>query len=474
MLRVDEDGFRVTVDRLGTVHAYRGPSGAGSCFKSLWPGPAQLDWWALAGFFSHGFFPADRTYHPDVRILEPASHHELSRGGVWRRQRYWTWRHEPNDRPYGQVLDEFIERMRELIDEIDVGRLAVPISGGLDSRLTVAALAPERAGRWAFSYGYGPRSVETRIARALASRRRLPFTEFEVPTYLFQEIDRVLDSVEGFQDITQSRQLGVADALRRNADTVVAAHWGDVWLDDMGFDKDAAELSSSALVDHVLSRIQKRGRAWLLEHLCRPHVAQPEEALRGWVESALSSYGEIEDPDFRVKAFKTDHWSFRWTLASVRAYEVAATPKLLFYDPRLVDFFLRLPTDYVARRRLEIGAIKRLAPDLARVRWQAFDASLYTWHLHDSLHLPRRAIKKLWRLARREKVLQRNWEVQFGGSQGRRDLRRHLLEPGLRLHDWVSIRDVEALLRDFFDRPDGANGYTVSMLLTFALRLERP
>lgn len=60
------------------------------------------------------------------------------------------------------------------------GRIAVPISGGLDSRSTVATLgrqpgkiSPTDEGLWAYSYGYGDDSIETRIAGELAARRGL-------------------------------------------------------------------------------------------------------------------------------------------------------------------------------------------------------------------------------------------------------------------------------------------------------------
>ena len=76
------------------------------------------------------------------------------------------------------------------------GRVAVPISGGLDSRATVAALT--RPGEtpddrlWAYSYCYSDDSVETRIARRVAQVRRLPFQAYTIRPYLFEDIERLL------------------------------------------------------------------------------------------------------------------------------------------------------------------------------------------------------------------------------------------------------------------------------------------
>jgi hypothetical protein len=174
-----------------------------------------------------------------------------------------------------------------------------------------------------------------------------------------------------------------------------------------------------------------------------------------------------------VKAFKTDQWSFRWTLSSIRMFQAAAFPRLPFYDIRLADFFCTVPSDFVSGRRLQIDYLKRFAPDLARIEWQARGANLYRCQNHDIWQWPYRAVKKAARLLTGKKIIERNWEVQFGGEQGQKGLSHWLLRPGLRLHDLVPRAKIEQLLRDFRADPlkDG-RGYTVSMLLTFSAFLQ--
>ena len=70
-------------------------------------------------------------------------------------------------------------------------------------------------------------------------------------------------------------------------------------------------------------------------------------------------------------------------------------------------------------------------------------------------------------------MIERNWEVQLLGDAGRRLLDARLLRPGLRLHDLIDVSEVRTLLDDFHRQPTPASGYTVSMLLTFAVFLER-
>lgn len=483
--------WHVWTDRFGTLHAYYATNGRRAALGTFFPAVAgsasrrQLDWAGLAGFFGFGFFPQDRTFFEDVRILRPASHYVFDKtGGLLREERYSQWRHEPDrNRSYddtvaelGQVLDTV------LADQTQDGRIAIPISGGLDSRTTVAVMTQvahqaEIADRlWSYSYGYSEDSIETRIARRVASARGLPFQSLTIRPYLFDRLDLVLASVEGFQDVTLCRQAAVAEEIHRHADYLIAAHWGDVWLDDMGLvNEDTPPRKTEFIIDHALSKIAKQGREWLLENLCQSRLdgSVADALLRDFVRSELAKIQDVEDADFRVKAFKTEQWSFRWTVASLRMFQPGAFPRLPFYDGRVADFFATVPSAFVSRRRLQIDFLKRFAPDLARIRWQAYDTNLFLYPYFNSWLLPKRALKKGMRILTRKHIIERNWEVQLLGGQGRQGLERWLLHPGLRLHEFVSPRAIEGLLEGFYTAPlQKGRGYTVSMLLTFSAWLE--
>lgn len=479
--------WHVWTDRFGTVHAYYANDGSRRAIGTYFPAVAsaasrrRLDWPGLAGFFAFGFFPQDRTFFDDAKILRPGSHFVFDDAGrPVREERTWAWRHAADQRrSYDDTVAEFGATFHRVLDEQATGRLAVPISGGLDSRSTVAALTradrPAGAARlWSYSYGYGGDSPETRIAGAIASARGLPFEALTIGPYLFDRLDTIQACVEGFQDVTQSRQAAVAEKLARGADAVIAAHWGDVWLDDMGL-AGPARPGAEGVLDHAIGKIAKRGRRWLLDELAIARLGGPEEPiLREMIRGELERVGPIEDPDFRVKAFKTEQWSFRWTLASLRMYQAGAFSRLPFYDTRLSDFFATVPTEMLRGRRLQIDYLKRFAPDLARITWQAFDTNLYRHAHFDTWLLPGRALKKALRLLRGRAVVQRNWEVQFlPESRGRAALERALLTRGSRLLDLVSPAEIRSLLDRFFAAPlEEGRGYTLSMLLTFASWLE--
>lgn len=473
-------------DRFATLHAYHAWDGRRAALGTFSPGVAAAvshrnpDWEALAAWFSFGFFPADRTHCSDVRILRPASHYVFdATGRLLRQERYWQWLYQPDEtRTYAETVEAFGQVFGQVMAEaLQDGRVAIPISGGLDSRSTVAALAPEmsRTGRlWSYSYGYSRDSIETRIARKVAEARHLPFQPYTIQPYLFDSLERLLAYTEGFQDVTQARQMFVHDEIASHGDAMLAALWGDVWLDEMGL-ADFPETSEEEVLRHALKKIRKDD-GWLFANIVGLHMSSQEKEalLAGFVKAELKSLAHIASPDFRVKAFKTEQWSFRWSIPPTRVFQSTAWPRKVFYDTRLSDFFATVPTEFVSGRKLQIDYLKRFAPDLARITWQVYDANLFHYQYFNSWLVPKRAFKKAKRILMRQRIVERNWEVQFLGERGRQGLRDWLLRPGLRLHEFVAPTAVKDLLDSFYNAPlvDG-RGYTVSMLLTFSAWLEK-
>lgn len=484
-----QHNFHVWTNRFGTMHVYYASNGREAAIGTFFPAVSafasqhELDWVGLTGYFSCGFFPGDKTFFTSTQILRPASHYVFTANGrILSQERYWHWQHTPDEhRTFDDTVAEFADIFHQVMDDhTSQGRVAVPISGGLDSRSTVAAITrpgrtiPEGVSLWSYSYGYSEDSVETHIAGKVADARKLPFQSFTIRPYLFDRIEHILSLTEGFQDITQCRQMFVRDEIASNADVLISALWGDVWLDDMGLVDRENPVSDSEIVSHIMNRFHKRGRHWLLDNLCRPQMHDnPDCILEEVIKEELNPLNSIEDPDFRVKALKMESWSFRWSLPPIRIFQSAATPKLVFYDTRLADFFATVPSSYVKQRMLQIEYLRRFAPDLARITWQAYDANLYHYPYFHSLLLPKRTIKKAWRVLTRKHILQRNWEVQFLCPEGRAGLEKWLLSPGLPLHEFVPHAKVKQLVEEFYRNPwEDGYGYTISMLLTFSAWLE--
>ncbi|HEY4378074.1 MAG TPA: asparagine synthase-related protein, partial [Acidimicrobiales bacterium] len=404
-----EEGPRrlhVWTDRLATVHAYvGGPPGrraVGTYLAAVAEGSARtLDWEAITGFCGFGFYPADRTMFDDVRILRPATWTTFDdRGTVLSASRYWDWTYTPDGhRSDDELVDEFHDVwQRTIATQFGTRQVVVPVSGGLDSRTVLAAAVPAdgSATPWrarAFTYGYTSGSAEIRISRRVARARGVEATPFVVEPYLFDRLGEVEEAVEGFQSVSVARQAGISGPLAAMGDRVVGGHWGDVWFDSAGGSSSDGSLDS--LVEIAHGKFAKRGRQWLLEHLCAPHlVTTPDHVLRSFLRDELGRLPDLEDPDAMLRALKTDQWSFRWTLASVRAYQLGLPTLLPFYANDVVDFFQRVPSDRLGGRRLQVAYLRRHHRDLAKVTWQESGMSLFEAPWEPAAVLGRRAVHK--------------------------------------------------------------------------------
>ena len=282
----DSGELHAWTDRFGTLHAYHASDGRRAAIGTYSPAVAaagsrrQLDWDGLTGFLGFGFFPGDRTFFDDVRILRPASHYVFDADGRHRRLRTllgW-WPTPDRSRSYDETVDEFASIFREVMgDLVGDGPVALPISGGLDSRSTLVPLGTDATPGIGQESGAIPTGIpRTRSKRespaASPLRRGLPFRAMVVRPYLFDHIDEILNAVEGFQDLTQCRQASVAEEIGQHADRVIAAHCGDVWLDDAGMVGVRGVVDEDELLGHALKKCRKRGRGWLLEQICRPRL----------------------------------------------------------------------------------------------------------------------------------------------------------------------------------------------------------
>lgn len=421
------DGARrelsVWTDRMGTVHAYVGGRDGKRSVGTFLAGVAEaagdsLDWVGITGFCGFGFYPGDRTMFDDVRILRPATRTTFAdHGRIVASERYWDWWYDPDHaRSDDDFLDEFHDIWTRTVRQQLAGtRSVVPLSGGLDSRTIFAAAAPrDRVPAdpvRTLTYGYAANSVEIRISQRVAATRGHQALELVIGPYLLERLSEVADAIEGFSGLSLCRQAGVSAEIASLGDRVVGGHWGDVWFDTAGVHEAPGHVDLVSIAHH---KFAKRGREWLLENLCAEHLDDdPEDVLGQVLAEELERIPDLGDPDMVLKALKTEQWSFRWTLASVRAYQLAVPTLMPFYANEVVDFFLRVPTRRLPRRRLQTAYIRRHHPDLARITWQDTGMSLYERAWEPAHALARRAVAKGLRLARRQQVVERNSDVQY-------------------------------------------------------------
>lgn len=473
----------IFTDRMGTYHAYHSSENGINTISTFYLGLAKqsisktLDWEAISGFFAMGFFPEDTTYLKTVKIFKPAACYSFNENlEMVEYRRYWNWTHIPTTESLADNIDRLHQVLKDSLSyPLENKRVAIPISGGLDSR-TLAGVIDDihsASSVWGYSYGYSKKSIETRIAKKIAAARHIPFNDYVVPDYLFNNIDVIAESVDLFQYIDGTRQACMLDMLENKSDEVIGGHWGDVWLDNMGVSRDnQTGTDEEILLSAFNKKIIKKGSDWLLNEVCQEHVPDSRSFISEYFKRFVKQYDYIDDIDFRMKIFKTDQWSFRWTLASLRMYQAAVMPVLPFYDKRVVELFITIPTSQVSGRNMQIEYLKKYHPDLARIKWQEYHSNLYNYKLLNNRNIIYRVIDKTRRTLKRGTVIRRNWELFYLNAEGKKNLEAILLD-NKSFNQVVSRDKVRKLLDDFYKNPSAGNGYAISMLHTFAQFLRK-
>lgn len=467
----------VFTNRFGTYHAYIYDDGTNAAIATFYLGLAkqainkELDWEGLTGFFTMGFFPNTSTYLKCIKVLEPATYYHFNDHlKIVSQKRYWNWVEKDEHKSVDEYLHGMHTSLSTALNTAVAGkRVALPISGGLDSR-TVAGILTDKdkqsySSIWGYSYGFAKGPAETKIANDIARTRNIPFHYYAVPRYLFDNITRIAESTDLFSYIDGTRQASTVDMIKEKADVVIGGHWGDVWLDGMGVSQE------EDFLPFFRKKIIKRGADWFIDNLCSQHVPNSNDYLNDYFLTAMGKYDYIKNPDLKIKVYKTDHWSFRWTLSGTRMYQAGAMPVLPFYDKNVVDALVNVPVDLLKERGLQIEYLKKYHRDLAKVAWQEYGTNLFLYKTINNRNLIYRAFNKVKRTITPGQFISRNWELFYLNKEGREQIEKALLD-NQQLVAIVGCQKIEGFINEFYNNPTRDNGYTMSMLHTFARFVE--
>lgn len=473
VLEKKDNSYHVFTNRFGTYHAYWHD---GNMISTYFFGMAkqsekkELDWKAIAGFMGMGFFPNDATYLTDIKIFEPASYYKFdSNLNLQVKKRYWNWVYRESSYDFTTAANSLYDTLSTSINNaIGDCSAALPISGGLDSRLLAGVISRNDNKRiQAFSYGFAKSSIEIKIAVKVAHACNIPFSKYVVPPYLFDKMDTIVDSVEAFQYVDGTRQACITDFLENNCDVVVGGHWGDVWMDSMQIKNGSID----SLETVFKNKIFKKGSGLLFQKLTDHYVGNSGTLLNEYFQQSISKTENIPDPNFRMKIFKTDQWSFRWTLASIRMYEAGAMPVLPFYDKNVAEILMSIPDEYLAGRRFQVEFIKKYFPQLASIKWQEYNSNLYNYKWLNNRNLLYRAGKKAQRVIAKKKIIIRNADLFYLNESGRACLYEALTES--KLSNYMPRECIDKLVNLYYKDPSASHTYAISMLHTFAQFLKK-
>lgn len=432
-----------------------------------------LDLEAICVYAAIGFFLDTDTFYKGLKTLKPSTAYKVTADDlkIVAAEPYFKWHYTPIDRPFDQIVAEFADLFETIVSEQTSGKKVIlPISGGLDSRTQAAALAHLKTETHAYSYSFTNGHDEVKYSRQIAEVCNFPFESWKVKRgYLWNVIEEIAAINGCYSEFTHARQMAFKGKYAPLGEVFNLGHLGDLLFDDMGV-PDAMEFNDQ--VSHLMKITVKKGglnlatMLWDSWHLNGTF----EEYLRKRIETLLTEINIPQNANAQLRAFKNIHWVPRWTNTNLSIFESESPMTLPYYDNRMCEFICAVPEKYLSGRQIQIAYIKMRNPDLAKITWEAQRPfNLYNYRFNKvPYNLPFRVYDKAKRMLKKDKLIQRNWELQFLGEDNQIKLKSWLFE-NPKFEKFVNSNVSKIILQNFNSSDAVTFSHPVSILLTLSV-----
>src|SRR5688572_11397542 len=360
-------------DRFGLRNLYYTVADGLVCFAPLVHAVAKLagaapslNQAAMADLLAFEHALGDETLLADVRALPPAT---IARFGLHGADlsRYWRPRYVPMpERHAGALADELARRLAGAVEQaLDGGAVALPTSGGLDSRALLAVTPP---GVPCVTYGI-PGCDDVELAARLAATAGAPHHTIPLePGFIARDAAALVEATDGMHLGLNVHALRLREAAAW-CDAVLLGNGGDCILDCLWWWRDEPA-SEDDFVARMYERINLGVKPAVARRLLAPPlVEQLTSGARERLRRRLALYAGATAADV-ADAYNAGERHWRWVLQGVPAQATHVEYRQPFYDYDVVDLAQRVPVALRRGRLLHVEMIRRRAPALARIRQQ--------------------------------------------------------------------------------------------------------
>jgi len=424
----------------------------------------DIDLPSIAEWIACGFFLDDKNF----------TKQKYGRGENYNCQQNWYY--EPRNISFKSAVEEFTHIFETLIlGNIENKKIILPLSGGLDSR-TVASALRNKDNITTYSYEFTGGVKETKYAKKISKEMGWPFYNYLIPKgYLWGKIEKLAEINLCQSDFTHPRQMAVIHQISKLGNLIISGQWGDVLFD-------LPKLSKRETLDNqawfLFNKIVKPGGLALSNKLWDEwgFIGKFEKILFNRIKGLLSEI-KIDNPSRRVQAFKSMHWAHRWANPNLNIFSSKCELFVPYYENAICEFICSTPDYYLQDRKIQIKYLQNTSPGLAKIPWQLYDLNLYNYKYFNNFYFPRRLYRFLKRnvnekILNKPPIIQRNWELQFLGSENSKYLEHWLFGKKI-LNDIVPSDLINKFYQKFLTENQVVFSHPVSMLLTLSVWCEK-
>ncbi len=341
-----------------------------------------LDETALAEYLRFQLLLGAKTFFEGVQLLPNAALLEFNlRDGALTLTPYWDFSRlpaEPAAIDFATAVREAGARLKTAVDRLSATslRLGMYLSGGLDSRVILGLLEPDRLPITTLTYGH-PQSRDVIYAGRLAARAgtRHHFSAVTDGTWVPAHADFHLTLTEGFHSWIHAHGISLLPQARDLMDVnLTGLHGAELNWEDPALYAAPDELA-------YLGRLYRA----LLHDTTWPSLDEADEAelyapavagrLRGRAYESLRA--EVQRVAHLSYHQRTIHFSFQADRRLYQYYTVFNRSHLEqrypFFDDAYLDFVYALPPAFLFKRKLRRAVIVDRLPHLASIPYDKDD-----------------------------------------------------------------------------------------------------
>ncbi|PWB76154.1 hypothetical protein C3F09_00980 [candidate division GN15 bacterium] len=348
----------------------------------------ELDPEGVYAYLNYQVHLGDTTFFKGVKRL-PWAHQIVVDNGQVRINPWWEWRFETET---SQTIPELVEEGHKLYQENirlqthGAKHVAIPLSGGLDSRMvlahaTAAGLEPE-------TFSHGPkRSLEMRFATRVAKAAGIKHHRIiEIdPAWSYEYAERFTWLTDGLVNINPCVLLGVTERYGLPpADTAFLNGLAGRTAFGYGY-FNASDISRTLTREQKLDRLRRSLVGQYVDdnyyRMFHPDIRPKlKERYDAAIEADFAQYEKVSDLFCHQRDLFTLQNRLKRRFDQIDVNRFILHDHFALEDDRTLDFYIKLPPALKAYpiRTLLIEGLKQKFPHLAAVPQQHSGVDLYS------------------------------------------------------------------------------------------------
>ena len=361
-----------------------------SSILQLHEAPRNLDFESIIEFFTLQRILGAKTFYKDIKLIPPATmlHH---RDGNTSLACYWEMKYEEENQPEEYYIDKLSIALRNSVERSTAGnyRFGLLLSGGLDSRMVLAASGKEMT---CFTLG-DFKNREFRIAERLAEVKGCKhiFLKRDRDHYL-NLVDKAAEIGDGMYSFIHAHAVGFLGEIRRQCDVLLHGYAPEIFfrgtnlpyrkLTFLGrscfsvLDKLSTDDLTHKIIDKVKYSLYQKDPKQLF---IKSYASILERVLLNSVNTILKDTESNCTNIYDKFTWLDTHYQSRYPSflfeTSIRAF---IHERSILFDNNLLELYLKMPVHFRSTSRIWTKVLANFNSELARIPYANTGYSPFT------------------------------------------------------------------------------------------------